>query len=78
MNLDNRIIEKVPSWAMPALVNGDFENLTDSEAEEINEATKGLVFLGCEHDYEEYFSHRPMFGLASNVVDCVFIPLEDV
>lgn len=77
MNLENSFTEKVPTWALCAIVNGDFEGLTDSEIEEMNEATDGLMFLGAVGEYEEYFTHNPMFGLPCMVVDCVFIPLED-
>lgn len=54
----------IPTWALPALVNGDLSGLDDRDEAVLNEFIKGLVdnyghaFLSLGEDTEPIFSWR--------------------
>ena len=64
-------VERVPSWALPYLVNCDASGLDENEVQMID------AWLALSHyeiisprDEAEYFSSVPAFGLACDVLDC--------
>ncbi|MCC8175162.1 MAG: hypothetical protein LIO91_01830 [Bacteroidales bacterium] len=64
--------EKVPTYALCYLVNGDSTSLTDEEIEMIDTAMSRIGakdVIPC--DTEPYFSAYPLFGLATEVQDCI-------
>lgn len=67
-------VEQIPEWAMCYLINGDKDNLTDEEINEINnwkeEAEIDEVCLPSCYA-EAYFCKLPAFGKPANVYDCV-------
>ena len=70
------MIEKIPTWSLCYLVNGDKDNLTDDEIEMIDKWwTENNVQIvspvsNDEGDCFPYFDPFPAFGLASDVIDC--------
>ena len=60
----------IPEWAMGVIHNDDFDGLGHEEIELINafySKYPGAVFA--QVDGEAFFSHRPEFGLACNVIE---------
>lgn len=69
----NRSIEKIPTWALNWLINGDDSGLSEADMEEINTwLANNLCLLVCPpHEGDSpYFSRVPAFGLPCDVVDC--------
>lgn len=62
-----RAIEKVPTWALCYMVNGDPQGLSDEDINLVD--TCGFQLL--TNKGEEYFSGYPAFGLAATVQDWV-------
>lgn len=67
-------IEKIPVYALSALINGDYSGLYDEDVKNIEEwlASSGIregIWPG-EEGYNPYFTHYPAFGLATDVIDC--------
>lgn len=66
--------EKIPTYALPALVNGDDDSLTQEDVENITSWMKraGIkqVIAPTDEEYQPYFSYYPAFGKATDVVDC--------
>lgn len=71
-----RIIEKIPSWAISAIVNDDRSGLLEDEIQQIEDwfAETGYDYVCCPED-GPYFSSYPTFGKASDVYDCVCVKL---
>lgn len=75
-----KIIEsyEVPTYALPALINGDYSGLNQEDSENIdnwverirkNHSITGAIdFNLVDGTYEAYFSHCPAFGLPCDVV----------
>lgn len=66
--------EKIPTYALPYLINGDAEGLNDVEISMIDEwlEKSGITDVVCPTDetYQPYFTGYPAFGLPSEIVDC--------
>jgi hypothetical protein len=78
--MNNKIIEKIPTWAMCYLVNGDASGLTDEEIALTDEYCKrNYVSVVCpindsvEEEMQPYFTLYPAFGPACDVIDCIII-----
>lgn len=71
-----KIKEKIPAWAICAIINGDRTGLLDEEIEMIENwfCSTGYDYVCCP-DGEPYFSTYPAFGLASDVYDCICVIL---
>jgi hypothetical protein len=71
-----KVIEKIPTWAMSAIINDDRTGLEDSEIDMIEKwfESTGYDYV-CAPKGESYFSSYPAFGLASDVYDCECIKL---
>lgn len=70
--------EKVPTWALPYLINGDLDDISDDEIDQIKNWMNhaGIREVFCPGDDEEpYFTWSPPFGLACDVIIC---PVEYV
>lgn len=63
---------KIPEWALPYLINGDFDRLAIEELQMCKDIESRYEIIGCpENDAEAYFSHsNDVGGLACNVYDC--------
>lgn len=72
----NKTVEKIPTWAF-GLFNGDMTGLTDEEVRLIDEALKRigaeLVCTPPDEEVQPYFTRYPLFGLPTDVVDCVVL-----
>lgn len=68
--------EKIPSWSLCYLINGDASGLTDEEIRDADRWYKELrvqiisPVVDEEGNIQPYFSHYPAFGLPAEVVDC--------
>ena len=71
-------VEKVPTWALPYMINGDPSDLTDEEIQIIDNC--GFIPLSeCDengftinNEYSHpYFSRYPAFGLPCEVEDWI-------
>ena len=75
--------EKIPTWSLPYLVNGDADNLTDEEFDmvtnwEIEWQVRIVSPLTDEEsNAQPYFSHYPLFGLPTEVEDCDILYSND-
>lgn len=80
MKIKDQYDYQFPSYALPALFNGDLEGLDDDDIANFNrfmEQNKNIdVWEDKEPDSEPYFCHYPEFGLACNVVDLIGIEFE--
>lgn len=66
--------ESVPTWALCALINGDFTGLEDEDitlVENWLDATGYAVICSPNDEDEPYFNPFPAFGLASDCIDCL-------
>ena len=69
---DDEETEKIPAWALPAIVNHDYSGLEDEDIKLIEDwfARTGYTYVNCPDD-EPYFSPCPAFGPACDVYDCI-------
>lgn len=72
-----KTIEKIPTWAFGYIFNGDMTGLTDEEVKLIDE-TLGqigvdIVCTPLDEEVQPYFTHYPLFGLPTEVEDCVIL-----
>lgn len=71
----NKSIEKIPTWSLCYLINGDATELTTEEIQMIdrwiNEWKVQIVSPITDKDsnVQPYFSHYPLFGLPAEVED---------
>lgn len=64
--------EKIPTWALSYLVNGDPTNLTEEDRMMIDEWIYDNDVTGVYPESDcEYFTSYPAFGLPTTVCDCV-------
>lgn len=67
-------VEKVPTYALCYLVNGDATGLTEQEVGEIDsllrEQAVELVCPPSDDEWQPYFSSCPWFGKPCEVIDC--------
>ena len=77
----DKIIEKIPSWALCYLVNADPSGLTDEDIKLVDDyCERKNIGIVCpindsiEEEMQPYFTAYPAFGLACDVVDCIIIP----
>lgn len=63
-------VEKVPTWAIGYMVNGDPTGLWDEEIKEIDEWMEENEVRVVEPKGEPYFTRDPLFGKACEVYDC--------
>lgn len=75
-----KTIEQIPTYALPYLVNGDKDNLTEQEIKEIDKVlAENRIELVCpitndvEGGIQPYFSRYPFFGKPTEVEDCILI-----
>ena len=61
---------KMPTWALPYLINADSSGLTEDEEAMIDQWVKRYNQPTFECSEDTYFAPYPAFGLASSVVDC--------
>ena len=65
-------IEKIPTWALCALINDDWTGISDEDFELIAQwqSSNRLCVIAPEN-YDEYFTSEPAFGKPCMVMDCV-------
>jgi hypothetical protein len=71
-------IEKIPTWSLGYIVNGDVTGLTDEEIHMIDKLFHDwrIELISPITENEEissYFSHCPLFGKPTEVEDCIII-----
>lgn len=71
-----RFNERIPTWAISAIINDDRSGLEDEEIKLIEDwfTSTGYDYV-CTPNGESYFSPYPAFGKASDVYDCVCVKL---
>lgn len=72
MKIAEKSIEKIPTWAICAIINDDRTGLTDEDIRMIEDwfAETGYDHIRCPNeDAEPYFTPYPAFGLACDVYD---------
>lgn len=79
----NKTTEKIPTWSLSYLINGDATGLTDKEIRQICEWERKwqvqIVSPLTDEDgnMHPYFSSFPLFGLPADVVDCEILYTND-
>ncbi len=82
-SLMNRTTEKIPTWSLGYIINGDMTGLTDEEIRMIDEwQSKWNVQIVSpltdeEGNAQPYFSRYPLFGLPAEVEDCDILYTND-
>lgn len=67
-----RTIEKIPTYALCALINDDWTGISDEDFEIIaNWQSTARLYVLCPTDYNEYFTSVPAFGKPCMVMDCI-------
>lgn len=71
-----KTIEKIPTWAICAIVNDDYTGLSDNDIEIIKKWFKDTDYNIVDPiDCEQYFTWYPAFGLPCDVIDCYCLSL---
>ena len=79
----NKTAEKIPTWSLCYLINGDATGLTEEEIRTIDRWMRDWqVQIVSPHMDEDgnthpYFSHYPLFGLPTEVEDCDILYLNN-
>ena len=79
----NKTVEKIPTWSLGYIINGDATGLTDEEIRMIdkwlNDWQVQIVSPATDEEgnAQPYFSHCPLFGLAAEVEDCDILYTND-
>lgn len=79
----NKTTEKMPTWSLCYLINGDATGLTDNEIllidKWMNDWQVQIVspITDEEGNAQPYFSRYPLFGLPAEVEDCDILYLND-
>ena len=75
-----RCIERIPTWSLDYIINGDATGLNEDEIKMIDDLFhKQRIELVCPVEDNEkvgtqpYFSTFPFFGLPAEVEDCLVI-----
>lgn len=73
MEVQERSLEPIPSWALSSIINADDTGLEKEEVELIQEwfAETGYDYVYCPSDNQQpYFTNYPAFGKPCDVFDC--------
>lgn len=79
----NTSMEKIPTWSLCYIINGDATGLTDEEIRMIDnwlndwQVQTVSPITDEEGNTQPYFSHCPLFGLPADVEDCDIIFTND-
>lgn len=80
MKKTTKSVERIPTYALPYLVNGDKTSLTDAEVKMIDDVCRNNcielvtpIGKSVEGDPQPYFCSAPMFGKPTEVEDCIVI-----
>ncbi|WP_270531260.1 DUF6926 domain-containing protein [Phocaeicola plebeius] len=79
----NRTTEKIPTWSLGYIINGDATALTDDEVQTIDRWMKQWQVQDVspltdkEGNAQPYFTHYPLFGLPTEVEDCEILYLNN-
>ena len=85
MSIEHKFEYAFPSYALSALINGDYSGLEKEDESALNaflEREKGIDVWDIKNDEETgescepYFSSNPEFGLACDCVDVIGIVFE--
>lgn len=71
---------RIPAWALPAIINGDYTGLSDTDELLLQNWLDSLKARGIEQvtivpDYAsgEFFTHNPVFGLPCTAMSCALV-----
>jgi len=71
MNNRKRRIEKIPAWAISAIINDDYSGLDDVDEKMVREwCDESEYDIICAPNGEPYFTNQPAFGLPCKVYNC--------
>lgn len=79
----NTSVEKIPTWSIGYIINGDSTGLTEDEIRMIdnwlNEWQVEIVspITDGQGNAQPYFSHCPLFGFPAEVEECDIIYTND-
>lgn len=79
----NKTTEKIPTWSLGYIINGDMTGLTDEEIRMIDNWYKEWKIQSVSPVTDEegnalpYFSHYPLFGLPAEVEDCEILYMNE-
>lgn len=79
----NKTTEKISTWSLGYIINGDATALTDDEVLTIDRWMKQWQVQTVspltdeEGNAQPYFTHYPLFGLPTEVEDCEILYLND-
>lgn len=79
----NKTTEKIPTWSLAYIINGDLTALKDDEVQTIDRWMKQWQVQDVspvtdgEGNTQPYFTYYPLFGLPSEVEDCEILYLND-
>lgn len=79
----NTSVEKIPTWSIGYIINGDSTGLTEDEIRMIdnwlNDWQVEIVspITDGQGNALPYFSHCPLFGLPAEVEECDIIYMND-
>lgn len=72
-----KAIERIPTWALCYIINGDSEGLTEEDVAQVKGFYETYRKAGCrieiispQEGCESYFTRYPAFGLPADVEDC--------
>ena len=71
-----KYIEKIPTWALPAIINDDYSGLEERDISQIREwleVNDYHTICPPNEEDEPYFSWEPAIGTATDVYDCTCI-----
>ena len=66
-----RSIERVPTWALPYMANGDATGLKDKEIKMIDNLLVCPIADSVQGGMPPYYTKDPLFGKATEVEDCI-------
>lgn len=79
----NKTTEKIPTWSLCYLINGDATGLTDEEIHMVDEWERKWQVQAVspltdgDGEMRPYFTRFPLFGLPAEVADCEIIYMND-
>ena len=83
MDTMHKTTERIPTWSLCYLINGDASGLTEEETGIVDawvcnwQVQIVAPVTADDGDIEPYFSKYPLFGLPAEVADCDILYIND-